>query len=376
MTSPLRIKSLGNGPAVLAALALLLGVAMAPSAARAEPSSDELGQWIDDAVSRNSRCVGLAIGVKSGQTVAMRYFGTTGNNGVPTATTGFEIGSITKTFTATLLAWADQQRRMRIDDPLAKFAPSRVPQWRGETMRLGHLADHTSGLPRQMPSLPQRLKPQDVWTFLARYQLTRPPGAQYVYSNVGVNALGLAIERAHQASLDQLYADAITGPLGMPDTAIQLTPAQHERLALGFKANGQRASEFTPGFPDVGGASALRSTLRDMMRYLEFELGETGSPLDQLLRVLHQPRHAAKEGDVALGWNVRTLRNGTRVIWKDGLMPGYSSYMNFSPSSHTGSVVLANQRHCGVRLVAAALISRLNGLGPQPADPAPSSEDD
>jgi CubicO group peptidase (beta-lactamase class C family) len=215
-----------------------------------------------------------------------------------------------------------------------------------------------------------------VWTFLARYQLTRPPGAQYVYSNVGVNALGLAIERAHQASLEQLYADAITGPLGMPDTAIQLTPARHPRLALGFAANGQRASEFTPGFPDVGGASALRSTLRDMMRYLEFELGEAGSPLDQLLRVLHQPRHAAKEGDVALGWNVRTLRNGAQAIWKDGVMPGYSSYMNFSPSSHTGSVVLANQRRCGVRLIAAALITRLNGLRLQPAEPAPSTEDD
>jgi CubicO group peptidase (beta-lactamase class C family) len=228
--------------AALAVVAVLFGALIAQSDARAEPTSGQRGQLINDAVAHNSRCIGLAVAVKSGQTVAMRFFGTTGNNGVPNANTEFEIGFITKTFTTTLLAWADQQGRMSIDDPLEKFAPSPVAQWRGEPIRLGHLADHTSGLPRQMPSLPQRLKPEDVWAFLARYQLTRPPGAQYVYSNIAMNALGLAIESAHQASLDQLY----TGPLGMPDTAIQLTPARHARLALGFSENGQRASEFTP----------------------------------------------------------------------------------------------------------------------------------
>jgi len=265
---------------------------------------------------------------------------------------------------------------MRVNEPLAKFAPSRIPNWRGEPIRLGQLADHTSGLPRQMLSLPPRLMPEDVWTFLARYQLTRPPGAQYVYSNVGVNALGLAIERAHGASLEQLYARVITGPLGMTDTAMQLSVARHARLALGFTANRQRASEFTPGFPFVGGASALRSTLRDMMRYLAFELGEGRSPLDSLLPILHQPRHAAAQDDVGLGWNIRTLRNGVQVIWKDGLMPGYSSYINLGPSSRTGSVVLANQARCGVGPVAAELITRLNGLAPDPAEPVLSSGDD
>jgi D-alanyl-D-alanine-carboxypeptidase/D-alanyl-D-alanine-endopeptidase len=162
----------------------------------------------------------------------------------------------------------------------------------------------------------------------------------------------------------------------MTDTAMQLTDAQHARLALGFTADRQRASEFTPGFPFVGGASALRSTLRDMMRYLAFELGEGRSPLDSLLPVLHQPRHPADQGNVGLGWNIRTLGNGIQVVWKDGLMPGYSSYINFAPSSRTGSVVLANQARCGVRPVAAELITRLNGLVPDPAEPVPSSGDD
>jgi D-alanyl-D-alanine-carboxypeptidase/D-alanyl-D-alanine-endopeptidase len=362
-------------PATLIVLALLFGAPIVQSDAGEGPTRQELERLINDAAQKSS-CIGLAIGVKSGRTVATGFLGTTGNNGAPTADTEFEIGSITKTFTTTLLAWADQQGRMRLNEPLAKFALSRIPHWQGEPIRLVHLADHTSGLPRQMPSLPPRLMPEDVWAFLARYQLTRPPGAQYVYSNVGVNALGLAIERAHRASLEQLYAQVIAGPLGMTDTAMQLTDAQHARLALGFTADRQRASEFTPGFPFVGGASALRSTLRDMMRYLAFELGEGRSPLDSLLPVLHHPRHPADQGNVGLGWNIRTLGNGIQVVWKDGLMPGYSSYINFAPSSRTGSVVLANQARCGVGAVAAELITRLNGLVPDPAEPVPSSGDD
>jgi CubicO group peptidase (beta-lactamase class C family) len=94
--------------AVLIALALLLGTPAVRTDAYAEPTRQELEHWISDAA-QSSRCIGLALGVKSDHTVAMGFFGTTVNNGVPTADTEFEIGSITKTFTTTLLAWADQQ---------------------------------------------------------------------------------------------------------------------------------------------------------------------------------------------------------------------------------------------------------------------------
>src|SRR5690242_7504044 len=113
-------------PAILIVLALLLGAPIVPSDAGEGPTRQELERLINDAAQKSS-CIGLAIGVKSGQTVATGFFGTTGNNGAPTADTEFEIGSITKTFTTTLLAWADQQGRMRLNEPLAKFALSRIP---------------------------------------------------------------------------------------------------------------------------------------------------------------------------------------------------------------------------------------------------------
>ncbi len=373
MTCGLRVRACGSAPALLLGLSVLIGA----MPAGAQPTAEELGRWIDQAVAENSSCIGLAVGAKQEQTVAARFFGTTGNHGVPTADTEFEIGSITKTFTTTLLAWADQRGRMRIDDALEKFAPLPVPSWQGQPIRLLHLADHTSGLPRQLPIRGPRLLPGAVWASLADYRLTRAPGAEYLYSNAGMNILGLALERAHRASLDELYAQVITGPLGMPDTAIELSRARHARLAWGFRENGQRATEFTPGFPFVGGSGAMRSTLRDMMRYLAFELGEAGSPLDSLLPALHQMRFATgQRGGVGLGWHMRNLRDGTPIVWKDGLMPGYSSMMMFAPSSRTGVVVLANQRRCGVGKIASSLLRRLNGLETRPAEPMPAPESD
>jgi CubicO group peptidase (beta-lactamase class C family) len=93
-----------------------------PVAARAEARSENLGGLIDGAVARVSACVGLAIGVEHGDERAQRFYGHAGNR-APDADTEFEIGSITKTFTATLLAFEDSQGRMPIGNPLANYAP-------------------------------------------------------------------------------------------------------------------------------------------------------------------------------------------------------------------------------------------------------------
>lgn len=371
MTPPMLVRPVRCAPLLLFCLLVLF---RAPCAVAQSPR-ENLGGLIEQAVAQNSTCIGLAVGAKVDGVIATRFFGTTGNNGRPNVDTEFEIGSITKTFTAALLAWSHQQGRMRIDDPLSKYVPVGVPSWQEQPILLVHLADHTSGLPRQMPNLPPRIGAQDVWEFLGRYQLARAPGQQYVYSNVGVNILGLALERTYGASLDQLFARAITGPLGMRDTAIVLSPAQHARLAWGFGPRGRRAPEFVPGYPWVGGAGGLRSTLRDMMRYLEFQIGGAGTPIDALLPILYHAYHNKNDrAGVGLAWNLRLSPNDTLVVFHDGLMPGYSSMMIFAPTKRTGVVVLANQARCGASKVALALFRHLNGAEGQPTEPSQEEE--
>jgi CubicO group peptidase (beta-lactamase class C family) len=114
---------------------------------------------------------------------------------------------------------------------------------------------------------------------------------------------------------------------------------------LGYGSGGQRATEYTAGYPLVGGAGGPRCTLRDMMRYLEFELGELDSPLNSLLPVLHKARYATGPSiGGGLAWNMQMLGDGTSIISKGGQEPGYSSSIVFTPATHTGAVVLANQK--------------------------------
>lgn len=350
------------------------GVAAAPAA-----SPDGLGRIIDEVVVTHApACAGLAIGVEQRNVRTQRFYGDTGNRGRPNADTEFEIGSITKTLTATLLAFEDRQGNVRIDDPLARFAPAgmRVPNFNGQQILMLHLADHTSGLPRTVPGISPPLMPETMWRFVSSYQLQRPPGAQFLYSNLGFGLLARAIVRRENASEDQLYARIITQPLGMHDTAIKLSPVQHARLAQGYRPNGQPAPEGGPGFPAMAGAGAVRSTLNDMMRYLDFELGKINAPLSSLLPVLHQPRHAAgPNGGVGLGWQMHERPDGLKTIFKDGAMPGYSSFMVFTPSSGTGAVILSNQARCPVARIGAQIIGGLNGSGENPPELPPSDDE-
>src|SRR5262249_40080346 len=149
-----------------------------------------------------------------------------------------------------------------------------------------------------------------------------------------------AMVRRLNASEDELYAGIITTPLGMHDTAIKLTAAQRARLAQGFRPDGQPAPdlEHAPAFPAMAGAGGIHSTLNDMMRYLDFELGRLDVPLRSLLPVLHQPRHAAPDGSVGLGWQMKDGAHG-RIIFKEGEVAGFASYMVFVPTQETGVVV-------------------------------------
>jgi CubicO group peptidase (beta-lactamase class C family) len=350
--------------AATAGAALLFACSAAGAAAEPAGSPESLGRIIDVGVTHAPACTGLAVGAEQGNVRAHRFYGDTGNRGRPNADTEFEIGSITKTLTATLLAYEDQQGNVRINDPLARFAPPgmRVPNFNGQQILMLHLADHTSGLPRTMSGYTPPLMPETMWRLLGSYQLQRAPGTQFLYSNLGFGLLARAIVRRENSTEDQLYARIITQPLGMRDTAITLSAGQQARLAQGYRPDGQPAPEGAPAFPAMAGAGAVRSTLNDMMRYLDFELGKINVPLRSLLPLLHQPRHAAEpNGTVGLGWQMHERPNGLNTIYKDGAVPGYSSFMSFTPSSGSGTVILSNQTACPVTKIGAQIMGSLNG---------------
>jgi D-alanyl-D-alanine-carboxypeptidase/D-alanyl-D-alanine-endopeptidase len=262
----------------------------------------------------------------------------------------FEIGSTTKTFTGTLLADMAQRGEVRLTDPVASLLPPEVtvPSRGGRRITLQDLATQTSGLPR----LPTNLAITDpsnpyadytvdqLYAFLNGYTLTRDPGAQFEYSNLGVGLLGHALAlRAHK-SYEQLVRERILAPLDMTSSAITLTPYMARNFASGHNADGAIVSPWD--LPTLAGAGALRSSITDMLAYASANLDDEGGPLQQAMATARAPRERI-DAQTQIGLNWITQRTGDHdVVWHDGGTGGFSSFIGLDEARETAIVVLSN----------------------------------
>ena len=360
-----------------AALTLTLGligwIALAPvPSARGEIAAETRAR-IDEIASApvsHGEAPAIMVGVISGNDRMIRSFGETalGSGSRPTATTEWEIGSITKTFTAMLLALYVQRGVLRYDDPLQKYVPDgvTVPRFGGRQITLLDLATHTSGLPKD-PNLHgvRHLDTAAMYQRLGAYRLTRAPGERFEYSNWGFALLAHAVMRASGDDYQNLVEREICAPLGMIDTRIDLTPAELARQAQGYSSEGFPSSHDNVTWPAFNGAGALRSTMDDLMRYLAFNMGQTKTPLDALLPDLQKRWHRGGRAgtSVGLGWQMLSMRGTDKtVIWKNGAAPGFFSYIGFVRKTGTGVIVLAN-RKVSVGRIGMQILRILNGAG-------------
>jgi D-alanyl-D-alanine-carboxypeptidase/D-alanyl-D-alanine-endopeptidase len=360
--------------------ALALIVATSPLAAKAELAPETRAR-IDEMASRpvrNGEVPGLIVGVMQGSDRMIRGYGESveGSGVRPTKDTIWEIGSITKTFTAMLLALYVQRGVVHYDDPLQKYVPDwvTVPSYQGRQIKLIDLATHTSGLPKD-PILRGRdhLSVEEMYRMTSAYQLTRPPGERFEYSNWGFALLAHALMRATGEDYEQLVESNICAPLGLLDTRINLAPDEVSREAQGYSPVGIPKPHDNTTWPAFNGAGALRSTMNDMMIYLAYNMGQANTPLSSLLPDLQRHWHAAgvPGAYVGLAWQMFPMR-GTdhQVIWKNGAASGFFSYIGFVKETGTGVVVIAN-RKVKVGKIAIQILRMLNGaniIEPEPVE--------
>lgn len=177
----------------------------------------------------------------------------------------FEIGSVSKVFTATILADMVVKDELSTDDPIQKFLPAkvRVPTYEGNHITLGHLSDHTSSLPRlpdnMNPSIPQNpyadYTTEQLYAFISNHELRRPVGSEYEYSNLAVGLLGHVLALKANKSYEDLLHTTITKPLGMNETGITLTKRMKKNLAFGHQ---QGIQVMNWDLPAIAGAGGIR----------------------------------------------------------------------------------------------------------------------
>lgn len=326
-------RPVGPRPFLPFLLFLLAALAAAPAMAQHFPPDRDLELMLRYLV-EDGETPGVVLGVLEGDgsTRAVGY----GSGGPGTPPLGprsvSEIGSLTMTLTAALLSEMVARGDVALDDPVARYLPEHVtvPSPGGYRMTLGDLATHRSGLPPGPRRGPgggrggggEDLTLDDLYDLVATSDLERP-GVRYALSHLGYGLLGHALARAAGIRYDALLRERILDPLGMTMTG------------------------FTPGVSEaMQGATGLRSTAEDLLRFLRANAGLPATELERVIRMAHEIRIERGDPDQEAGygfsWRTYVYSNAPSLIAHGGGTDGVTAQIWFDPERGVGTVLLAS----------------------------------
>ena len=261
----------------------------------------------------------------------------------------FEIGSVSKTMTAALLADLILQGKAALDDPLDAYLPQGVsaPAFQGRQILLKHIVTHTSGLPvtpdfstaKSMDDPYAQVDEASIWKTLSSATLSRAPGSQFEYSNYAMMLLSAVIARRAGSDFETLMRARLFVPTGMQGAFINQQPAG-VRLAQGHTPNGRTAAAWTFQTA-VSGVGGVKATLDDMVRYLQAQLGTAEAAITPALRLSQQPVETESPVPMAMNWMLVPL-DDRRVYVHEGGTGGFSAFTAFDPHTRRGVAVLSD----------------------------------
>lgn len=337
-------------------ISLLVSVTLLPTrlvVAQTGITDGEVKSILQDRIDRAKKSVGIVVGLVDEKGTRVISYGKPSQEStqIVNGDSVFEIGSVTKVFTAILLADMVERGEVNLNDPISKYLPKSVktPTRDGKEITLLHLSSHTSGLPR----MPNNFAPKDnqnpyadysveqMYAFLSGYTLPRDIGAKAEYSNYGVGLLGHILALRAGMDYETLVRTRICQPLKMDSTRIKFTPEMQARLARGHNPALKPVANWD--LPTFAGAGALRSTTKEMLKFVAANLGLSNSPLLTAMQKTHQPQHdmGTPDVEVGLGWIIQK-KFDTEIVWHNGGTGGYHSFIGFDKKKRRGVVVLSN----------------------------------
>jgi len=287
------------------------------------------------------------------------HLGKLGNGKVPDDQTLYEIASLTKTFTGTLLAKAVVEEKVNLEDDVRHYLDWDLPklEYNGEPITLSHILTHTSGLPRMIPVLDtlfinpdfdrlpfqiveaqKQLSKSQFFEVLDQVVLDTVPGHNFGYSNAGANVLGFCLENIYQKSYERLLREQLLDGLHMTSTRIVLSQKEQDHLAQGYNTQG-KPMPFIPN-KYMSAEGGLKSNIPDMISYMQFHLDTTKEEVSMAQQHLWK----GKFGDYDNGFFWQIFKDGDQPdkIFQNGGAFGTSSWMTLVPETKTAVFLVTN----------------------------------
>lgn len=265
----------------------------------------------------------------------------------------FEIGSITKVFTATLLANMVLENKIGLEDPINPYFDFKFNK--GQEIAFKTLANHTSGLPRMPSNFSFDISNQDPFSsydvdkleyyLTHKMELSFDEDGKYEYSNLGAGLLGHTLSKIEGEPLKAMFEEMIFSKYDMPNSTIGSENVS-VFLVQGQSPKGKPVQNWN--LASLSGAGDIISTVEDLSKFVVAQFQED----DKVLALTRTKTHSINDtSSIGLGWHIRKGPSEDNWIWHNGGTGGYTSCMVMDPESNNGVIVLSNVSALGEPMI-------------------------
>jgi len=280
-----------------------------------------------------------------------------GKGNPPNDETIYEIASVTKTMTGTLVAQAVLDGKLNLDDDIRKYLNNDYPnfQYKNEVITIKHLITHTSRLPANWTGVEDAFKKGGDNVFQKLVEIGKNytkemffeqmenavldtiPGVIYEYNNLAPNLMAHILENVYQKPFDELLNDFIFKKNGMTSTKMRLSKEEQSRFANGYNGKG-RLMPHVP-IPTWGAAGGIKSTTPDLIKYMRLQLDTTNATIIESHRL-----NFTVNSNFSLGyyWNIGNNSDGTIHYSHHGGAAGMQNLFSVYPAYNMAVSIITN----------------------------------
>lgn len=280
----------------------------------------------------------------------------------PSDQTIYEIGSLSKVITGTLVAKAVLENKLQVEEAVNAYLPTPYPNlaYQDQPILIKHLLTHSSGLPNILPlelvplltsKFPEPTTPENINNILQNYsqelfledlqkvEVTKPLGEDYSYSSTAVELIAYVLEQVYAQDYEQLLTDFVAQEIGMTHTKIRLDEKEAQQLAVGYHMDHPNITTAMETLP-WGAGGTIKSTVPDMVQFIEYHLGD--NPIAKTSHEVLVPYSEAI--GLAYFWEVQSTDNNWGTFYSHhGGVPRSQCYIFILPQYQLGAFIITNQ---------------------------------
>jgi CubicO group peptidase (beta-lactamase class C family) len=262
----------------------------------------------------------------------------------------FELGSITKSFTAAIVCLLEKDKIISRNDLVNQYLPIDFQNPRLKKLTIGDLIDHKSPFPKRPYYFGEKEEdPQNPYEFYTKNDLLKfysryVPDKQkeFNYSHINYALLEIVIESATNLEYEELLKKFLFDPLEMENSFVHFKEKKQNVVTIGVDRTTENTKPWT--FSSFAGSEGIKTTASDLIHYLRAFMAASSTALDKNLPELTTYNNVSFNSKLftSMGWHVLKINKNNRAILSNGGTNGHSAFIGMVPENKTGVVVLSN----------------------------------